>query len=441
MSKTKPNMFLRVGILAFAIMMATSGATNAVMALDEHEYNLYWQNSIFFYNPYECEPGTTKPSKKKNKETPYSGEEVWDGSCSSMTATRIAWLRKYANALQKVASKNGIPWELIAAQTFQESGGGKHEACDHNPLGLKAKKGHAKCSNGFAKFDSYEEAFQYYMDSIIPIKNLKNKYPDDPYSAVSYIQYGASSPYASCDSEKYSQCVGHMGEPTPGYVQGVSSLICGIQKWAQEEGYAISYVTWEVYLESIGKNTEEEDVEEVEIAAEEEPEEEEARAEYCPQDGKKDEDSEDEEYDEEETKDLLKLLKEWVWPSYRKNFTERRPAYAEYIDTKAVYKGDCSGVDCGAFVANIMRASGWEPNYPQGPTSTQNAWLRKNWKKVSPDNLVLGDVGIKPGHVILYVGNVEGINSKTASASQCDRAPMAGSSGENLNKYTWYRKK
>ena len=127
------------------------------------------------------------------------------------------------------------------------------------------------------------------------------------------------------------------------------------------------------------------------------------------------------------------------------------PAYAEYMDNQATYTGavcadGAKGVDCGAFVSNIIRASGWDTSYPLGSTSVQKTWLAKNWQKVDDINsLKLGDVGIKTGHVILYIGDISGFSSKTASASDCRgpnrRAPSAGSSSENLNNYTWYRKR
>ena len=112
----------------------------------------------------------------------------------------------------------------------------------------------------------------------------------------------------------------------------------------------------------------------------------------------------------------------------------------------APYRGACNGNDCGAFVSNIMRASGWDSNYELGSTSLQKQYLSKNWEEITDiSSLRLGDVGVVVDggnhHVILYVGDIPGFNSKTASASQCDRAPMAGRSDENLNKYTWYRKK
>ena len=80
-----------------------------------------------------------------------------------------------------------------------------------------------------------------------------------------------------------------------------------------------------------------------------------------------------------------------------------------------------------------------------GPTGSQKSYLESNWQQVDVGSLRLGDVGIvydsDDQHVILYVGNIDGFASNTASASLCGRAPMAGRSGENLNRYTWYRKK
>ncbi len=449
MSKMKGGKALgraALGFLFLALMGLQPMRVIAAGSLSEKELNLRAQNSVFFYDPYDCEEGTTKMGESPNGT--FSGEEVWDGNCSSMTAARAAWLSKYVDALQSTASKNGIPWELIAGQTFQESGGGKQEACDYNPLGLKAGGGQARCANGFAKFNSYNEAFQYYMDSIIPIRNLKNNYPIDPYSAVSYIQYGSSSAYASCDSESYSQCVGHMGEPTPGYVNSVSSIICGIQKWAMSEGIAISGVSWSDYIansKSNSNSTSDSTKDEVTVVEEEVELENGTGAGYCGKNGwvGYDSDLEDNEKDtdsEEDAGDLAELVKKWAWPTYHKPvYTKRMPDYAEYIDNVATYKGASNGVDCGAFVANIMKASGWDTNYVQSGTSSQMSYLKNNWQRVDEGSLKLGDVGIRTGHVILYVGNISGFESNTASASQSERAPMAGAD-RDLSRYTWYRR-
>lgn len=146
--------------------------------------------------------------------------------------------------------------------------------------------------------------------------------------------------------------------------------------------------------------------------------------------------------DTPEAGNLASYVLSWAWHEYHpKPYTVRKDAYADYIDHQATYKGDCSGVDCGAFVSNIIVASGWDPSYPLGPTSTQSSWLASHWNRVDVGSLRLGDVGIKPGHVILYVGSLPGFGSNTASASQCGRAPMAGSPYENLGNYTWYRKR
>lgn len=429
-------------VILWGVILATFLPVGGAGALSDKLLRKYSNYQIYFYNQeQECEPGYTVPGAGGAGGS-FTGDEVWDGGCSTMTGARIEWVQKYLPAMQEAASKNGIPWELIPAQTFQESGGGKQEACDNNPLGLKAKKGQASCSNGFAKFNSHEEAFDYYMNSITPIRELKGQYPNDPYSAVSFIEYGASHAYASCDSESYSQCVGHMGEPTPGYVNSVSSLICGIQKWAQGQNISISSVTYANYSPSGDNNTndtriiEEETVEETPVTG--------TGASYCGQDGKMTGDTVTDNYDDPKAGDLASYVLSWAWHDYKgQGFTDKTSAYADYIANQATYVGDTDnggGVDCGAFVANIMQASGWDPNYVQGSTSAQKTYLQQNWNQVSSNSLKLGDVGIKDGHVILYVGDIDGFNSKTASASQDKRAPMAGSSGENLNNYTWYRK-
>ena len=133
------------------------------------------------------------------------------------------------------------------------------------------------------------------------------------------------------------------------------------------------------------------------------------------------------------------------------------PAYAEYMNSNPPYSGaTCptgeKGNDCGAFVSNIIIASGWDTSYSACATSCQKSWLDRNWNRLTvrtTDDLRLGDVGYRNsgGHVILYVGNISGFNSKTASASDCRyssrRSPMAGSESDStiVNSYTWYRKK
>lgn len=429
------------------------GVVNAIgregTVISEPLLKKYDAYQIYFYNKEQaCVSGSTIPGRGSGKS--FVGDEKWDGSCTNLSAERAAWIQKYLSVMQSTASSNGLPWELIAAQKFMESGVGR-EACDYNPLGLKANKAYVnsgrycvvqlgKVTANFAKFSSYEEAFQYYVNTAAMSK-VKGKYPNDPYSAIAYIQSGSPPYYAVCDSESYSQCVGHMGEPTPGYVQNVSSIICGIQKWARSNGISISSVTWENYSpgDSGGEDggddgngnedTEDEDT---------------SGAIYC-NNGKptNPEGGDDDDIGPGST-DLVSYIKAWVWPDYQKGRTERKPAYAEYMDSQSTYH-PCGGVDCGAFVSNIIRASGWDPNYQLGPTSSQSTWLANNWERVSPNSLRLGDVGIRTGHVILYIGNISGFSSNTASASDCNgvnrRAPSAGSSGENLNNYTWYRKR
>ncbi len=666
----------------------------------------FGENNIVFYNP-KCPPGSTTPGTGGDG-TPFSSsEEQWDGqSCTGVTSQRAEFLKKQISGMQAAASKGGIPWELIAGQSIAESGGGSHEVCPYNPLGLKGAG--PKCDGSHRSFSSYEEAYTHYIENITSIKNIKNKFPNDPYSAIAYIQYGVphGQSYAQCSKEAYLTdpshvCYGHqLGDPTPNYVKNTSSLICGIQKWAKENGYSISSVTWENYSPSSSagnttasintslkdtnislalsqrsfipatlaakassKNTDDSNSETTEssgassaqwengwivdnsipgilkedastvnlsetpqgsfpsgqpnkillhstegtgvglaaypagnkfpahftvdlkkkkgfqhfplnkpaiaiksydgyagiqieivgfsdtvsqthqsspyflpnlsdedwdylailliaisnetgiplsssvtwtkdgssrissadafksysgilghqhaagndhidpgpiwdklsaaiarnpdgsgLSAAQPLSNSGSGASYCDPDGNLISPGDGNNNGSADGGSLADLVKRWAWPDYKNaGFIQRMPDYAAYIDTKAKYTGGAcadgtKGVDCGAFVSNIIVASGWDPNYAVGSTSVQYTYLNANWTKVTDtSSLKLGDVGYRPGHVILYVGEIDGFHSKTASASLCSgehrRAPMAGSPNENLSNYTWYRKK
>lgn len=435
-------------MLAFVTAVMPVGS---VAAIFDSRLDRYAENSIFFYDP-DCDNVLLNVYKSAGDNYESGEGEKWNGKCTDVNTQRSEWLITQVETIRRVAAANYLPWELIAGQAFMERDWkNNRDACagyvdSFNPLGLK---GSPACdSSNHRKFNSYEEAYQYYVNAAHSIQSIKGKFANDPYSAIYYIQYGVphGQSYAQCSKESYLKdkdhvCYGHnLGDPTPGYVKNVSSLICGIQKWAKERGIPISSVTEENYSDvskGYGASTEAGSGS-VGVMS------------YCYTGTSDTDDDEDDE--DPEAGNLADFVKKWAWPDYKgTGFTERMPAYANYIDTQATYTGatcdnGTKGVDCGAFVANIIKASGWDPNYPQGSTAIQMPWLQSNWKRINDvSKLKLGDVGIKTGHVILYVGDIPGFNSKTALASACTgpsrRAPMAGYSGENLNNYAWYRKK
>ncbi|MGB4768402.1 MAG: phage tail tip lysozyme [Candidatus Saccharimonas sp.] len=154
----------------------------------------------------------------------------------------------------------------------------------------------------------------------------------------------------------------------------------------------------------------------------------------------------------------------YVLPDYHApNYTGSDKAKPEYVAAadKAVSEGRYVGngasswyADCGGFVTTLIVDSGHDTSYNKaesgggGPTETQYAWLESHWQllgraeEIDVATLQPGDVWITRGrgHTFVYIGDVPGINSKAASASNMERVPMAAS--EKLTSAgNWYRKK
>lgn len=150
----------------------------------------------------------------------------------------------------------------------------------------------------------------------------------------------------------------------------------------------------------------------------------------------------------------------YAWPDYHaKPYVQKKPEYEAAVkkaQSENKYTGDTcygGGVDCGAFVTLLINNSGFDPSYNSngkgGNTSAQAAWAKKNWQtlgnggSIDTGTLKAGDVAISGDHTFVYVGDIPGLNSPNhiASASRCERAPMAGTESLTDNTFTWYRKK
>lgn len=194
-----------------AILMGVS-SVNPVLALSEKELNLWWQNSIFFYDPYSgCTPLDGETGESKG----------WDGSCSGV-GSYSSKIAEYWSEIYDVATSNGLPWEGIVAQLIGESSFMASEVCPYNPLGLK---GEPSCDGKHRTFSSYKEAFSYYVNSIVPVKAAKGKFPNDPYGYIDFLINGVP---------------GYKYATDPDYVNKVSALVCGVQNWAKANGKPIS---------------------------------------------------------------------------------------------------------------------------------------------------------------------------------------------------------
>lgn len=167
---------------------------------------------------------------------------------------------------------------------------------------------------------------------------------------------------------------------------------------------------------------------------------------------------------------FIDTIKSYVWEKYLGHYKDNGivsvtpkagyKAAVEEAQAAGRYTGDgCpklyvgGGIDCGGFVTTIIHDSGWDVNYnaAKGNTTTQKAWLDANWQNlgeastIDTSTLQPGDVAIytdgDSGHTFVYIGTVDGYETQVASASQCQRAPMAGHESLTEAGYTWYRKK
>jgi hypothetical protein len=152
---------------------------------------------------------------------------------------------------------------------------------------------------------------------------------------------------------------------------------------------------------------------------------------------------------------LAATVKSYAWPTYHAApYITKKPEYANAV-TRALQEhryvggGVYPGIDCGGFVTTLMIDSGFEPKYNSsgkgGNTISQQAWLIANWQKIdhpTTGNLQPGDVAISSSHTFLYVGDIDGFDSKVASASfELWRTPMAGHESPADPSFNWYRKK
>lgn len=451
--------FLLVGVIV-GITALSVGSNGAVYAdteekksksgFDTHTENLYWQNDIYFYNPLEdgenedCIPrdgGAGLPSGNSRV------EKIW----RYIMGLGISGISDNAAAIAGIVGNMSVETGGTFNPFVQNSGGctGLIQWC---------RGGY---NNGFFSYMEEKGLDDYYYrgsepnigESIIDkgIEAELNFLFKDGSGGVTANNYksninapqnknGASGARAYADLFLVTVENAYGGSDTI-EDPGVRGIARHSTYQAASSRRSRAGELYEQFKDLTGDDEEED---------EEGDGEEDEDLPYCDEDEDEEDEEGDGDYEDPKAGDLASYVKAWAWPDYHApKFTERMRAYADYMDNTATYR-PCNGVDCGAFVSNIIRASGWDPSYPLGNTSTQSSWLQSNWNKVSDTSrLRLGDVGMKKGggHVILYVGSIPGFNSKTASASDCRgrsaRAPTAGreSDASIQNNYIWYRKR
>lgn len=201
-------------VFVFGFLMVFS---QPVSALSEWLIDRYSDYQIYFYNAEQknCidRDGGVSP------ENPGSSE--WDGHCSNINAY-VPKIEQFFDHIYSIAQNNGLPWEGIVGQLIGESSFMRNEVCPFNPLGLK---GSPSCDGAHRTFSSYEEAFNYYVNSIRPVREAMGKFKNDPYGYIVFLIHGVP---------------GYSYATDPEYIDKISGYVCGVQKWAKETGKPVS---------------------------------------------------------------------------------------------------------------------------------------------------------------------------------------------------------
>ncbi|MBR3269811.1 glucosaminidase domain-containing protein [Candidatus Saccharibacteria bacterium] len=206
--------------IIWSLILASFLPVSSAGALSDWLTRKYSNYRIRFYN---SEEGRTREDCVEMGEggEGSTGGNKWDGHCTNVDSYGSK-IEQYYDAIHSVAQNNGLPWEGIVAQLIGESGFMSNEVCPYNPLGLK---GSPSCDGKHRTFNNYNEAFNYYVNSIIPVREAKGKFKNDPYAYVDFLINGVP---------------GYKYATDPDYVNKISGYVCGVQRWAKAHGKPIS---------------------------------------------------------------------------------------------------------------------------------------------------------------------------------------------------------
>lgn len=119
----------------------------------------------------------------------------------------------------------------------------------------------------------------------------------------------------------------------------------------------------------------------------------------------------------------------FAWEDSNRDPSTPKPSYKEAHDRNTSIQAG-GYTDCSSYVANVMRESGLDPDYPSVTTNQIN-YLNSNTDKYVKVNisdtsaLQPGDILINEGHTALWVGSQPGFSGNAADASLGDHVPWA----------------
>lgn len=204
-----------------ACLVAILYMPNPALALKEEKLDRYSSNSIYFYDPDEC---NNKDSDDNNSN---GGSTDGSGSSSSLSEQQVAFVRKYHAMAEKLSIQYGIPWETVIAQGILESTSGTTDFATkkNNFFGIGAYDSCPwECAFSYA---TEEEGWEGYYKNIVKTET--------------YRKHGVFQGDTITNPYSYAVAIKNAGYATdPNYVKSLSSIISGIETLSKEEGWLSS---------------------------------------------------------------------------------------------------------------------------------------------------------------------------------------------------------
>lgn len=412
----------RLKYLALAVLLLALNFAPIAHALEEKTWDMFDLNYIYYYDPNgeDCTPSSGSTTSGGNL---YNGDPV-------LSASALQKISENQPFYEKAANKYGIPWQLIAALHFRESGLIRtNPANGQGAYQLYSYTAGGSNSNAFKPAGAIsDEEFQRQTDIVAGL--IKSNYgsglnlnTDDGVKTFFFRYNGTANSYISQARDLgFSEAEARRGEGSP-YVMNLADEKRDSRKnpnWRQitKDGGGMdspanlqpgAFVIYSSLGGSSGFSS-------------------------CETSGGG-------------NGNLNQTAIDLAWPEHGHGLNARDSYKKALADVGLSTYGDPYariGASCDAFIATVFRYSGVDPNFKCCGVSNHGAtwdYVTNSGKFVEVPNkagsLKPGDIRLSSGHIEMYI-EVNGVG-KIASASYGGRTAEIGPFYDNSATFKAYR--